>query len=391
METKLQLKKISCSNCGAELMYDPGTQMTNCNFCGSKFEIEKATDEELILPDGIIPFKVQKEEYHQAVLSWLSEGDYTPDDILTSSVFDEINGVYLPMYFYKGRYHGNWSASSGYNRMEEYVEWSESQKKNVRKTRTVTDWRPSSGQVAGTFSILGFAGSGEGIKQEIAVYAHGTSFNRGELKKYDSKYTLGFNLLEFTTGEEDVWDTLGKTQADGISTSDIKNRIPGDKYKDLTSDVLYDREEAIKVYIPYWVVYYKYAEKEFHVCMDGTTATRISGERPVDEKTKSEAEKYEWMYTLSGAIAVAWFIWGLVRMFSHNDYSAGKWNFYGETSNFYDNLFVSPFLGGFWWARFGIVILLIVIAAIVSETHKNSVINASKERRQKVLKNIQGE
>ena len=44
MEKQLHLKKIGCSSCGAELIFDPGTQMTNCNFCGSKFEIEKAKD-----------------------------------------------------------------------------------------------------------------------------------------------------------------------------------------------------------------------------------------------------------------------------------------------------------------------------------------------------------
>ncbi len=389
METKLQLKKISCSNCGAELMYDPGTQMTNCNFCGSKFEIEKATDEELILPDGIIPFIITKEEYHNAVLQWLSDGDYTPDDILTSSVFDQINGVYLPMYFFKGEYHGNWSASSGYDKTVRYSEYSESQKKIVNKTKTVTDWRPSSGQFKGTFSLLGFAGSGQGIKPEIAVYSHDTTFNIEKLKKYDSKYTLGFNLLEFTTREEDVWDIFGKPRGDAIANADIQNRIPGDKYRDLTSDLFYDREEAIKVYVPYWVVYYKYAEKEFHVCMDGTTTSRISGERPVNEKTKSEANKYNWMLTVSGAIAFAWIVWGFVRYFVSLEKSAGMWNFFGETSNYYDNLFVSPWGGGFWWARLGIVILLSVVAKIISQKHQNSVIKASKERRQKVLKNIQ--
>ncbi len=379
METKLQLKKISCSNCGAELMYDPGTQMTNCNFCGSKFEIEKATDEELILPDGIIPFKVTKDEYHQAVLAWLSEGDYTPEDILTSSVFDQINGVYLPMYFYKGRYHGNWSASSGYDRKEEYLEWSESQKKNVRKTRTVTDWRPSSGHVAGTFSILGFAGSGQGIKPQVAVYAHDTTFSRGELKKYESKYTLGFNLLEFTSGEEDVWDSLGKTQADSIANADIQNRIPGDRYKDLTADVLYDREEAIKVYVPYWVVYYKYADKEFHVCMDGTTTSRISGERPIDEKTKNEAEKYLKVSKFWGYAVLVWIIWGIISYFgadNHDRWIYQHWS--GED-------------GGWWYFRFILAFGGWIVIYIIAKVKQNAVIKASKEKRQKVLRTIQGE
>ena len=35
--------------------------MTNCNFCGSQFQIEKAQDEEIATPDGILPFKVTKE------------------------------------------------------------------------------------------------------------------------------------------------------------------------------------------------------------------------------------------------------------------------------------------------------------------------------------------
>jgi hypothetical protein len=354
METKIQLKKINCSNCGAELMYDPGTQMTNCNFCGSKFEIEKASDEELILPDGIIPFKVTKDEYHQAVLAWLSEGDYTPDDILTSSVFDQINGIYLPMYFYKGKYHGNWSASSGYNREEEYLEWSESQKNYLRKTRTVTDWRPSSGQVAGTFSILCFAGTGEGIKPEVAAFAQGTTFNRGELKKYDSKYTLGFNLLEFTAGEEDVWDTLGKIQADRISMDDIKLRIPGDKYKDLYADVLYDREETLKIYVPYWIVYYKYNEKDFYVCMDGTTTARISGERPEDISRKKKVAKFFLPSHITlGVWLVIWLIFGV----------AGP--------------------------VFVIGLALVIILYIISFVRKNALIKQSKLKRQEILKTMQ--
>jgi len=370
-------------------MYDPDTQMTNCNFCGSKYEIEKATDEELILPDGIIPFKITKEKYHNAVLQWLSDGDYTPDDILTSSVFDQINGVYLPMYFFNGKYHGNWSASSGYDRTVRYSEYSESQKKIVKKTKTVTDWRPSNGQFKGAFSILGFAGSGQGIKPEIVHFCQDIVFKRGDLKKYDSKYTLGFNLLEFTVKEGLVWDVFGEPQANAVANADILNRIPGDRYKDLTSDLFYDRDKAIKVYVPYWIINYKYAEKEFHVCMDGTTTSRIVGERPVDEKTKSEANKYNWMLTVSGAFAFAWLVWGFVRYFVSLEKSAGMWNFFGETSNYYDNLFVSPWFGGFWWIRFGIVILLVVVARIISQQHQNSVIKASKEKRQNVLKNMQ--
>jgi len=366
MSVQLNLKKIGCSSCGAEVIFDPGTQMINCNFCGSKFEIEKAVDDEIITPDGILPFKITKEQYEDAVLGWLSEGDYTPDDILNSTVFDSVNGVYLPMWLYKGRYHGNWSASSGYERREEYTEWSESQKKNVRKSRIVTDWRPSSGQCAGEFSILAFAGAGHGIKPDIAVYAHGTNFSRGEMKAFDSKYSMGFNLVDFTVDEHSTWDTLGKMQADSQVEIDAKKRIPGDKYKDFYCDVLYDKEQPLRVYVPFWITNYKYSEKEFHVYMDGTSTSRIDGVRPEDQSRKDEVNKKFFKGHIGCGLTVLVFIVTHFVM----DLTIKK----------QDN----------WTKICGWLTLATLIMYGIGLYQKNKIINESKSRRQAILKNVRG-
>jgi len=359
MEETLQLKKISCSNCGAELIFDPSTQMTNCNFCGSKFEIEQATNEEVLSPDCIVPFKTTKEEYHQAVLRWLSEGDYTPDDILTSSAFEEINGIFLPMYFFKGNYHGHWNASSGYTKTETVWRYSSSEKKNVQESKTVTDWRPSNGQVVGKFAILGFAGVGESIKPEIIAFVHETHFEKESLKSYDSKYTLGFNLLKFNLDEENVWGSVGVAQADSLSTSEIQKRIPGDKFKDLSSDVSYDREETIKAYIPCWIVNYKYADKEFYVCMDGIKSSRICGERPIDKGRKSRVKKF---FLPSHIVLVVWLAVWLFYAFNESE--------------------------GIAWPVFGIGLGVVTLLYIISFRRKKLLLKASKLSREKILKSM---
>jgi len=364
MEKQLQLKKIGCSNCGAELIFDPGTQMTNCNFCGSQFQIEKAQDDEIVMPDGILPFKISKQQYEDSVLAWLSEGDYTPDDILNSTVFESVNGVYLPMWLYKGRYHGNWSASSGYNRSEEYSEWSESQKKMVRKTRIVTDWRPSSGQCSGEFTILAFAGAGKGIKPDIAIYAHGTSFSRGDMKPFDSKYSLGFSIVDFTIDEHSTWDTLGKIQADSQVESDAKQRIPGDKYKDFYCDVLYDKEQPLRVYVPFWITYYKYNEQEFHVYMDGTSTSRIQGVRPEDQARKDEVKKKFYKGHFGCATTILFF---LILVFGVEQYSSA-----------HDNLATLT----------GVLTIVTLALYGIGAYQKNKIINASKARRQEILRNL---
>ena len=260
-----ELSRISCSSCGAELIFNPASQKTLCNFCGSEFEIEQADGAgEIMLPDGVLPFSVDQDGFKTRVLEWLSEGDYTPDDILTSSVFEEYSGVYLPMHFFSGQYAGNWSASSGYNRTERYV-GRDINGKPTTKTRIVTDWRPSSGSVGGKYDILCYAGDEVKGDQGTSItnFAEAASFARGEMKKFDAKYTLNFSLLEFKLQDDDVWHDRGEAKMNLIGMADIQGRIPGDKYKDLHYDLSHDHKAITKVYIPSWIACYKYKDEKY--------------------------------------------------------------------------------------------------------------------------------
>ena len=170
----MNLKKIGCKNCGAEVVLTrpPNFQTVTSVEVPMKLNLQRMKE---ITIDGILPFSIGKEEYQKEVLKFLSEGDYTPDDILSSSIFESVTGSYIPMWFYSGRYDGNWSASSGYYRTERYM-GRDSNGKLVEKSRTVTDWRPSNGQGQGEYSVFGFAGDHESIQPTIADYAHETNF-----------------------------------------------------------------------------------------------------------------------------------------------------------------------------------------------------------------------
>lgn len=364
MSKNISLKKIGCSNCGAELLFDPGTQMSNCNFCGSSFEITNANDEAIIVPDGILPFSVTIDEYNKKALEWLSEGDYTPDDILGGSQFSSSNGLYLPMFFFTGKYSGNWSASSGYERREYYTEWSESQKKYVEKSRTVTDWRPSSGSVAGDYAILSYAGNSENIDESVAVYAHGTSFKRGEMKPYDIKFTQGFSLLEYKKDEYDAWDKYGFSQLELITELDAKKRVPGDKHKDFYCDVSKSDDTFIRVYVPFWITYYKYKNKKYHVHMDGSSISRIEGKKPVDENRKKEVNKKFIKGHVALVVSVIAFCFVVFGDLSENQQSE------------------------YWPFIIGLFVLSAVLYGIGSY-QKNKIISESKQRRKEILKRIQ--
>ena len=308
-----ELSKISCNSCGAELVFNPASQKTLCNFCGSEFEIEQAEGTEIMLPDGVLPFSVNQDAFKTKVLEWLSEGDYTPDDILTSSVFEEYSGIYLPMHFFSGQYSGNWSASSGYNRTERYV-GRDINGKPVTKTRIVTDWRPSSGSVGGKYDLLCFAGGEDAVKGEEAIsitnFAEATSFGRGEMKKFDAKYTLDFSLLEFKQTDDDVWYERGESKMNLIGMADIQGRIPGDKYKDLHYDLSHEHKAVTKVYIPSWIACYKYKDEKFYVTIDGSDPGRLPGDlpRPEDQARKDRVKKFFYPGHFGVGVLIASFI-----------------------------------------------------------------------------------
>ena len=355
MKSEQTLNKATCSNCGAELIFDVATQATVCNFCGGQFSIGKTEGGQNVWADRIVPFKVDKKSFHQAVLAWLSEGDYTPDDILLSSVFDQPNGLFLPMYFFSGAYDGTWSASSGYHREEEYYE-RDSAANLVKKTREVTDWRPSNGQIKGTFEVLCFGGAGPGIKPEVVNYAENADFKTSNFKEYDSQYTLGFGLLEYTSNKDDVWRADGKSKAESDAESNAEP--PGDTYKNLNCSVRCDLDETLRVYTPFWIVYYTYGDKKFHVIMDGAHSSTIEGERPEDKNKIDQVKKFFFVpkITLFACLAV----WAVLAYFTEY----GTYVF-GLGASLSMGLFISAFM------------------------RKNNLIKKSKMKRQGVLKGLQ--
>lgn len=348
------LKKISCKNCGGELIFSPGTQLSSCNFCGSEFNIQDSKDTQFKSVEKILPFSTTKEEFEIAALVWLSEGDLTPDDILESSMFNNQVGVYLPMWMYEGRYDGSWSASSGYDRIEEYVGRSLDGKKLESKTRTVTDWRPSNGNCKGEFQFLATASAESSIPTSVKVFSHNVKVTRNNLKEFKVEYTQGFILLEIQLESDECWDLFGNIQAKHYVESVSKVRIPGDKYKDFYVDAVYDINNKTSCYVPFWLKNYKYANEEFHLYMDGTSTIRINGERPIDKGRSARVDNLKSQQGIGCGVAA--FI-GIIPLLAKAD---------------------EDFSGAWFW----IMVVVGIIWIMRKQSQKNKLIQESKDRRQ---------
>ena len=198
------IKKITCQNCGGELLYEAKTQLSKCNFCGSEFTIKNIVDVKLNATEKIIPFKTDDDDFEIRALNYLSQGDLTPDDILEGSLFTDQVGVFIPMWVFEGRYDGSWSASSGYNRNEEYYGKGIDGKMKMM-TRTVTDWRPANGACKGDFMFLACGNNDNFISKDVKTFANHTQIEKNDIVDFDSHFTEGFSLLEMNLDSNLCW------------------------------------------------------------------------------------------------------------------------------------------------------------------------------------------
>jgi len=107
--------------------------------------------------------------------------------------------------------------------------------------------------------------------------------------------------------------------------------------------------------VPFWITNYKYGDKDFHVYMDGTTTNRLQGLRPEDAARRKEVNKK----FIPGHILAVLFVlsWGM-----------------------------DSFDSTFFW----IGLLIVGTAYGIGFYQKEKIINASKARRQEILRNLQG-
>lgn len=364
-EATIQLKEIKCSNCGGEVQFDPSTQLTVCNFCGSTFDIKQAKNVDVIEPDGIIPFKVTRELFNNSVLDWLSQGDFTPDDVLTGSVLKNISGIYLPFYSFDGSYAADWSASSGYYRKETYTEYVTKYENNrshqvpVTKTRTVTDWRPSSGKVNGAFSELGIASAA--LPNEYASFCEDATWERGSVKDFDIRVTTGFVMEAFSVSPDSSYDSRVQKKVSAIVDAHIAKVVPGDTKKDIqwTGSV---NKVATNVYLPFWLAAYAYNGKKYSCALDGQNCGRITGVKPIDEDRVKTIKSYFLPFYLTIALYVI-----IAGLFFLSD---------GLREGAYRVL-----IGG---------LFPVAMAGIIATYRKNKLLTKSKRLRADILQKVKG-
>ncbi len=88
-----------CPSCGAEIVTEETTAATFCFYCHNPVVLTGKLQGEY-LPDGIIPFKIPKEEAMKQFQEWIQKKKFVPKGFYSKRQMEKMTGVYFPYWLY---------------------------------------------------------------------------------------------------------------------------------------------------------------------------------------------------------------------------------------------------------------------------------------------------
>lgn len=257
---------VHCQNCGCEITLDPLQVATTCPMCASS-QVATVKQAGGIPPEGIVPFKVDKNDARQKFKKWVKSRWFAPNDFKKKYGEGTLNGMYLPFWTYDAVATAFYRGRGGRDRTE---------KDKDGNTRTVTDWTFVSGAVNSSFDDVQICASDK--EKDIRGIM---PFNTVEdTKPYSASYLSGFYAEIYKVKADAGFESAKKimeTELRSLAERDIRKRFDRAEVSGLDakySDVTYKH-----LLLPIWGSTFGYKGKTFNYFVNGETG-KVDGKRP---------------------------------------------------------------------------------------------------------------
>jgi len=262
---------VSCPACGAEISLPSHVAAQPCAFCTTPLVIAAAHAQRLLPPQALLPFRVTAATAGENFRAWLRGLWFAPSRLKDVARQEgALQGIYLPYWSYDC---DTWSEYRGERGDDRQVVSTDASGK--RQTRTVTDWRPVSGQVGCRFDAVLARGS-PSLSEE-----HGVALEPWDLDQmvpYQAHYLSGFAAEAYRVGVEEGF-TEAQRRMQGTIESAVRSQIGGDHQRIHDLQTRYDDIGFKHLLLPLWISAYRFDGKLFRFLVNARTG-EVQGERP---------------------------------------------------------------------------------------------------------------
>ncbi|WP_370303315.1 primosomal protein N' (replication factor Y) - superfamily II helicase [Pseudooceanicola sp.] len=268
-----ETRVLNCSNCGAQVEFDPATHAAECPFCATPVVTDTGTSRH-IKPRGVLPFALDENQARQAMTDWLGRLWFAPNGLQDyARKGRRMEGIYVPYWTFdadtKSAYEGE--RGTVYYETVTVVRDGKRVQQRVPKIR----WRRVRGRVARFFDdVLVLASRSLPKRYTDALQP----WDLSALTPYQPEFLAGFRAEAYTVALEEG-HAEARAQMARVIERDVRFEIGGDRQRihDIRTDV---SDVTFKhILLPVWLAAYKYRGKSYRFVVNGQTG-RVQGERP---------------------------------------------------------------------------------------------------------------
>jgi hypothetical protein len=262
-----ELSSIKCDSCGATSTSKERAGV--CAFCSSPYIKVIPLNKNIIRPENLIPFQIDKNRATQIFRTWLGKGFFRPSNLKKLGSLKLLNGMYIPFWTYDCVANSRWTAQSGYYYYETESYTTFENGRSVRRTRQVRKvrWVPSSGHRNDFYNDkLIVASRGLDYHLVFKIYP----FNLGSLVPYKPEFLSGWQAEDYSVSLQEGWG-IAKNQVTSEQRSRCARDVPGDTHRFLHVNTSFSDIKYKHILLPIWVASYTYKEKQYHFLINGQT------------------------------------------------------------------------------------------------------------------------
>ncbi len=296
---------VKCSTCGAATTLAPNVASSSCPYCDTPLVVKDASNNKLIKPKYLLPFKIQRETAKGSFVKWVGSLWFAPNKLKNYAQHsaEKLRGVYMPYWTYDANTVSDYSGQRGEHY---YVTETYRDSNGNTQTRSVqrTAWYPASGTVRNVFDdVLVCASHSLPIKLVNEL----EPWDLPELIGYDDKFLAGFVTESYQTELKQGFEEAKKRMTSKIEST-VRSDIGGDTQQISSINTQYNDIMFKHILLPLWISAYKFNEKTYRFTINARTG-EVQGERPYSA--------WKIFFAILGGLAV---IAGVIILFKKNQH-----------------------------------------------------------------------
>ncbi|WP_299433945.1 DNA helicase PriA [uncultured Aquimarina sp.] len=273
-----EIMMLHCKNCGANQHIEENYKSLHCVYCTMPLIIEDAYKEDWILPGAVLPFQFDQKKSHQIFSKWVKGLWFAPNNLKKAALDPEhTKGLYLPYWTFDAQLYATYTGQRGdyYYVSVPYTKTVNGKTTTGTRQERRTRWSSASGNVSGFVDDTLIKASHQRKNPIPNKIAH---WNLQFLEPFNTGFLAGFVTEKYTIPLKDGHLSSTK-EAEQIARSWARHDIGGDTQRVHSVNMSLSEETFKHILLPVYISAYQYNGKKYNFFVNGQTG-KISGKRP---------------------------------------------------------------------------------------------------------------